>query len=59
LFDAKQVLDELRTRGVKMGVASSVLVAQWAASEIYARASNPLLAFRPEQTELLLVFAPT
>ncbi|MGW0200781.1 hypothetical protein [Nonomuraea sp. NPDC003201] len=58
LFDAKQLLAELRARGVKIEVASSVRAAQWAAAEIYPHASNPALAVRPEQAEILRLFAP-
>ncbi len=38
LVDAKQLLDEQRTRGVKIGIASSVRSAQRADAEIYPRA---------------------
>ncbi|QYC44221.1 hypothetical protein Nocox_33255 [Nonomuraea coxensis DSM 45129] len=58
VFDARQVVAELRARGVRVGTASSVRAAQWAAAEIYPRASNPVLPVRPEQAELLRLFAP-
>jgi hypothetical protein len=58
LFDARRLLDELRARGVKIGVATSVRAAQWAAVEIFPRASNPLLAVRPDQADLLRLFTP-
>lgn len=58
LFDAKQLLDEQLGRGVKTGIASSVRSAQWAAAEIYPRASNPELPVSPAQAELLKLFAP-
>jgi hypothetical protein len=57
LFDAKQVLSELRARGVKTGTASSLRAAQWAAAEIYPR-HNPLVTVGPEQAALLQLFAP-
>ncbi|MGA4991435.1 hypothetical protein [Nonomuraea bangladeshensis] len=57
LFDVQQVQAELRARGVRIGTASSVRAAQWAAAEIYPRASNPALLLRPEQAELLRRFA--
>ncbi|MEV0597547.1 hypothetical protein [Nonomuraea cavernae] len=59
LFDVQQLLAELRARGVKIGTASSVRAAQWAAAEIYPRASNQALPVRPEQAELLRLYAPT
>jgi len=58
LFDAKQLLGELRARGVKIGVATSVRLAQWTAAEIFPRAANPLLPVGAEQVELLRLFAP-
>ena len=57
LFDAKQLLAELRARGVRIGVASSVRAAQWKAAEIYPSASNPIHAVAPRQAELLRHFA--
>jgi hypothetical protein len=57
LFDAKQLLDQQRTRGVKTGIASSVRSEQWTAAEIYPQA-NPALSVSPEQAELLKLFAP-
>ncbi|MEV0624839.1 hypothetical protein [Nonomuraea wenchangensis] len=57
LFDVRQVQAELRSRGARIGTASSVRAAQWAAAEIYPRASNPMLLLRPEQAELLRLFA--
>ena len=41
LFDARQLRSEQITRGVKQGVASSVIKQQWAAAEIYSSAANP------------------
>lgn len=57
LFDAKQVLSELRARGAKTGTASSLRAAQWAAAEIYPRPNNPLVTVSPEQAALLWPFA--
>jgi hypothetical protein len=57
LFDARQLLDELRTRGVKIGIATSVRLAQWTAAEIFPHAANTLLTVDVEQAELLRLFA--
>lgn len=57
LFDAKKLLDEQRARGVKVGIASSVRTAQWAAAEIYPRAINRSLPMSPVQAELLKLFS--
>jgi hypothetical protein len=59
LFDAHHLLEELRSRRVKIGVASNVRAAQWAAAEIYPQARNPALAQRPEQADLLRLFSAT
>ncbi len=58
LFDAKQLLAQLRARGVKTGVASSVRSEQWAAAEIFPKSTNPLLVVEPAQAALLGLFAP-
>ncbi|GAB7043958.1 MULTISPECIES: hypothetical protein [Catenuloplanes] len=53
LFDARQLLAELRSRGVKIGTASSVRSAQWDAAEIYPRQRQHALTVSPEQASLL------
>lgn len=53
LFDAERVRDEQDARGVKTGVASSVLRRQWDDAEIYPHDRNPLLRVTPHQVELL------
>ncbi|TDC11389.1 hypothetical protein E1267_00080 [Nonomuraea longispora] len=57
VFDAEQLLGELRARGVEIGVASSVRAAQWEAAEIYPGARSSLLPISPEQAALLRLFA--
>jgi hypothetical protein len=57
LFDARQLRSEQITRGVKRGVASSVIKQQWAAAEIYPSASNPRLTVTSQQAEQLRLFA--
>lgn len=58
LFDARQLLDNLRGRGVKIGVASSVRAARWEAAQIYPEQRNQALALQPAQIDLLRRFAP-
>jgi hypothetical protein len=58
LFDARQLRSEQIARGVKRGVASSVIKQQWAAAEIYPSATNPQLVTTSEQAEQLKLFAP-
>jgi hypothetical protein len=52
LFDAAAVVADLRSRGVKIGVASSVRTELWDAAEIYPR-RNPSFPLTSEQRELL------
>ena len=49
LFDARQLRSEQITRGVKRGVASSVIKQQWLAAEIYPRKAG---VHRDGQTRL-------
>jgi hypothetical protein len=58
LFDARQLRSEQITRGVKRGVASSVIKQQWAAAEVYPSATNPQLTVTSQQAEQLRLFAP-
>jgi hypothetical protein len=50
LFDAHRLHAELEERGVKIGIATSVLAAQWAAAELYPLAIGGLIcwAWAPE-----------
>ncbi|WP_203930306.1 hypothetical protein [Virgisporangium ochraceum] len=57
LFDARQLLRELRERGVRIGTGTSVLAAQWAAAEIYPQQRSSALVVQPEQAALLRQFA--
>jgi hypothetical protein len=57
LFDAVSLLAEQRARSVKIGVFSSVTNAQWAAAELYPRATTPALTLSPEQRQQLQLFA--
>ena len=57
LFDAHQLMAEQHARGVKIGVASGVLAAQWLATEIYPAATNPTLVLTDAQRQLLALFS--
>jgi hypothetical protein len=57
LFEARQLRSEQVTRGVKRGVASSVIRQQWEAAQIYPSATNPQLTVTPQQAEQLRLFA--
>ena len=56
LFDAAAVVADLRARGRKIGVASSVRGELWEAAEIYPR-HNPAFPLTGEQRELLALFS--
>jgi hypothetical protein len=56
VFDAQQLRAEQIARGVKRGVASSVIKQQWAAAEIYPSGANTVLAVTAHQAELLELF---
>jgi len=58
LFDARQLRAEQIERGVKQGVASSVIKAQWEAAEIYPTVRCFLLQVTPVQAALLELFRP-
>jgi hypothetical protein len=57
LFDTRQLIDEQYSRGVRIGIASSVRAAQRTAAEIYPRTTNPRLPLSRGQVELLNLFA--
>jgi hypothetical protein len=50
---AKQI-----SRGVKLGVASSVTGQEWEAAQIYPVAANRALSVWPSHADLLKLFAP-
>lgn len=52
LFDHSQLVDALTERGAKIGIASSVVKAQWADAEIFP-AESPLLPLSEEQRTAL------
>jgi hypothetical protein len=56
LFDAAAVVADLRARGRKIGVASSVRGHVWEAAEVYPR-HNPAFVLTLEQRELLALFS--
>lgn len=57
LFHADSLLEDLRRRGVKIGVATSVAKSQWEAARIYPQHDGSPLRLTSEQQELLALFA--
>jgi hypothetical protein len=58
LFEARQLRSAQIARGVKGGVASSIIRQQWDAAEIYPSATNTQLTVTPLQAEQLRLFTP-
>lgn len=58
LFRSEDLLAELREAGAKIGIATSVRVAQWNAAEIYPRSTNPALILTDRQRAQLAMFCP-
>jgi hypothetical protein len=58
LFDARQLGAEQAERGVKRGIASSVLKRQWTTAEVYPAASSSPLTVTSRQAEMLRLFCP-
>jgi hypothetical protein len=58
LSDARQLRSGQIMRGVKRGVASSVIKQQWAAAEIYPSTASPRLAITSQQADQLTLFDP-
>ena len=56
LFNAHQLVTTLRERGVKIGVATSVIARLWDEAEIYPTSRNPEFILSTEQRLLLALF---
>jgi hypothetical protein len=57
LFESTRLLSEQAARNAKVGIASSVTAAQWAAAEVYPRPGNPALELTQTQRAQLALFA--
>ena len=57
LFCASSLVERLRERGVKIGIATSVRQAVWEASRIYPDNPNAPLNVTPEQEKMLDLFS--
>jgi hypothetical protein len=56
LFEAGPLLAALRTRSVKIGIATSVVASLWGAAEVFPRQTNPAIQLTSEQREALSLF---
>jgi len=57
LFDAVPLVESLRLRELKLGVATSVRNALWAAAEVFPNARNEKLPLSPDQCAMLSLFS--
>jgi hypothetical protein len=57
LFEMKELVVELRMRGVKIGTATSVAKAYWEKAEIYPKQVDKTLKLTPEQIQLIELFS--
>ncbi len=56
LFDAASLLNQLRARGVKIGIATSTTQTLWDKAQIYPAQNNGQLALSEEQCAYLALF---
>lgn len=56
VFDAQKLVEQLRERGIKPGIATSVAQPFWQAAEIYPTQRNEALMLSDEQRALLALF---
>lgn len=56
LFDARSLRHDLLSRGLILGIASSIRMQLWMQAEIYPQATNPRLAPTAEQRAALQLF---
>lgn len=57
LFAAQPLLETLRARGVKIGVATSLRQEDWKSAEVYPGMRNPALVLTAQQRAWLALFA--
>ena len=56
LFDSHKIIEELKSRNVKIGIASSVRKNQWEEAQIYPTQNNKEYLLTSKQVELLRYF---
>jgi len=57
LFRSTELLAHLKERGVKIGVATSIIRRQWDAAEVYPREANDALPLEEAQRDMLGLFS--
>jgi hypothetical protein len=58
LFDALSLVSRSRARGVKIGVATSVISAEWERARVFPSSPSSPLVLSPDQDRLLSLFSP-
>lgn len=56
LFDAAKLHETLKNRGVKLGIATSIIASMWKEAEIYPNPANKLLQLSEYQKNCLKLF---
>ena len=56
LFEAVPLVEKLRERGIRIGVATSVRRHLWDDAEVYPSPNNPALRLTPEQISMIEMF---
>src|SRR5258708_29709360 len=57
LFEAQRLIDALRLRGIKLGIATSIIRKLWNSAEIYPVQRNDVLTLNDEQRKQLALFS--
>ncbi|PDM40527.1 MULTISPECIES: hypothetical protein [unclassified Geobacillus] len=57
LFEASALLEQLKARNVKIGIATSVAGRYWEDAEIFPSSKNPIYTLTNEQKEWLELFS--
>jgi len=56
LFDTRLLVNSLKKRRIKLGIATSVANLYWSSAEIFPKSKNSLLQLNNQQVELLKLF---
>lgn len=56
LFDATRLVENLKSRGIKIGIATSIIKQLWQEAEIYPTQRNNQLILSEEQKRSLALF---
>jgi hypothetical protein len=59
IFNTSMLIDQLQSRGVKLGIACSVANSFWAKAEAHPNAASTELVLSPEQRQQIMLFRAT